>query len=524
MRTLLLIIAALLYSYVPLKESLHMLQQNRYQIERYHTWLREDITVKKPIILRTVLMVLPMCALSLFPDVELAFRLMIVLLAVYAYLFYDRDMQVAYIKKIVYTHRLKRMFCVHVLLQGILIGVLHLFPRRLFLIGLPFVYFAPWFLLFVSAYLCEPLERTIKQWYVKDAQEQLKQRSDLIKIGITGSYGKTSVKHMLHALLSESYYTYMTPHSYNNLMGLTLSIRTQLQSLHQVFIAEMGADHVGEIRNLANFIQPSLAIITAIGPQHLSTFGSQEHIVTEKMQLAEQLPPHGIAVLNYDNEFVRTYQLRNACTVITYGITNAEVDVRAKDVMYRKQGTRFTVVFHDREFAVETRLLGKHNVLNLLAAIAAASALHVPDAQIVSAIKRLPYIEHRLQVRSMGGFTLLDDAYNSNPEGAKCALDVLAAMPGRRFLLTPGFLDLGTQSQQAHITYAKQMKDCADEIILIGKYQTQDIYDTLCVDHFPSSCLHVCDTMKEALALLQAKAQKGDVALIENDLPDAFNH
>ena len=525
MRTFLLILSVLAFVFVPMKESIHILQQNRYQIGRYRTWLSDTWKKRRQEGIKTLLLFLPMSLLCLLRDGSLVYRLLVILLWMSAYLCYRKDRQTAYIKTLVYTHRVKRMLAVHSCLSALMIWVLSLWmPWRLFVFCVPLYYFIPWMILLLTSLVCEPLENHIKESYVKDAQQILSQHPELIRIGITGSYGKTSVKHILHALLSQAYYTYMSPHSYNNLMGLTIAIRTQLQSLHQIFIAEMGADHVGEIQRLARFIHPSMAIITAVGPQHLSTFGSQDAILKEKMQLVEQLPPHGIAILNYDNAYIRSYPIIHPCTVITYGIHDAHVDVRASEITYSEKGSRFVVTCDKERFVVETCLLGEHNVCNILAAIACAKALHVKTDLIIQAIHRLPYVEHRLQVRKMGEVTLLDDAYNSNPEGAAYALQVLKAMKGKRFLITPGFLDLGKESRQAHITYAKQMKDCADEILLVGEYQTQDIYATLLEEGFPSKQIHVCMTMKEALSSLTSMAGKGDCALIENDLPDAFNH
>lgn len=525
MNLFLFLCAMLCFLYVPMKESIHIYQQNRYQLQRYQTWLQERLHDDHRKQYKLWLALLGFYVLWIIPPQAHPNVLLLLLLFVYAYLLARRDHQVAYIQTIHWTHRAKRLYLVHALLHCVVLALLyHLCPFYSLVFLLPFAYGLPWGMLILSALCTQPLEQAIKESYVNEAKEILNKRKDLIKIGITGSFGKTSVKNILYALLSEEYYAYMTPHSYNNMMGLTIAIRTQLQNLHQVMIAEMGADHVGEIGRLADFIQPSLAIITAVGPQHLSTFGSQEHILQEKMKLVEQLPADGIAILNYDNEWIRSYQIQHPCNIITYGIAEKDVDVRAMDIQYTNKGSKFTILLHGTTIPVETVLLGEHNVLNILAAVAAADALHVQPKQIISALKRLRYVEHRLELRNMGSYTLLDDAYNSNPTGAKYALDVLAAMKGHRFLLTPGFLDLGEQSKEAHRTYAKQMISCADTILLIGPRQTKDIYDTLVEEHYPSNHLYVCNSTKEAFVLLQTLAKEGDCALIENDLPDAFNH
>ncbi len=150
--------------------------------------------------------------------------------------------------------------------------------------------------------------------------------------------------------------------------------------------------------------------------------------------------------------------------------------------------------------------------------------MKVPMHRIQSACKHLRYVEHRLEVKNMGNYTLLDDAYNSNPQGAYYALQVLAQMDGRRILMTPGFLDLGEETTTAHQQYAKQMSTCADEILLIGKTATRDIYDALCKLHYPMDHLYVVQTTKDAFQLLQKIVSDGDCVLIENDFPDAFNH
>lgn len=525
MSILLLWITTIVFLYVPLKEALHMYQQNRYQMERYRTWLKESIKNRYPQFIRLFILLLPFCALSLLPQDAHIYTLLLILLLLYAYSIAKWDSKKTYVQKIKYTHRIKRLLLLNIiLLCGICTLFFTLFSIRVFCVLVPLLFFLPWLLILISGYLMYPIEQKIRYYYVHEAKRMLQDRENLIRVGITGSYGKTSTKNILHALISEKYYAFMTPHSYNNLMGLTISIRTMLKPLHEVFIAEMGADHVGEIKELAQFIHPSIAIVTAVGPQHLETFKTQAHILQEKMQLVEQLPLHGIAVLNYDNAFIRSYSIKCPCRIITYGIQSEDVDFRAINISYTKKGTRFTVVQKEHSFAVSTILLGEHNVLNILAAIAAAKTMQVSDKAIQAALRKLRYVEHRLEIRNMGLYTVLDDAYNSNPQGAAYALDVLAQMDGTRYLMTPGFLDLGEEKKHAHEEYAKRMCCCADVIILIGPTQTRDIYDTLLKKRYPLENLYVTGSTKEAFALLHTMVKKDDTVLIENDLPDAFNH
>lgn len=525
MMQFLMMIAFFAFLFVPIKESIHMYQQNRYQMKRYVHWLQKYIQFHVRHITRLACLFLPFYGLCFVPLQHRPQVLFMLLLLIYAYLLLKWDLHHEYIKTISFTHRTKRLiFMQYVLYMVFMMIMLQCFSIYTIILLIPILIFSPYFLLIIAGTIMYPIEQKIRYSYVLDAKRLLEKHEELIKVGITGSYGKTSVKNILHVLLSEKYYSFMSPHSYNNLMGLTISIRKLLKPIHEVFVAEIGADHVGEIRELANFIHPSMAIITAVGPQHLETFGSQENILQEKMQLVEHLDTDAIAIINYDNECIRSYEIRNTCNVLRYGIHHEDVDVRAKDIVYSIQGSQFTIVYQKEQFQVQTCLLGEHNVLNILAAICGALALHVPIESIKEGIKRLRYVPHRLEVCKRNDYILLDDAYNSNPQGAKYALEVLSQMKGTRILMTPGFLDLGSESMHAHIAYGKQIKQHCDIVILIGPLQCKDIYQSLLHEEFPSDHLYVVNSTKEAFLLLSTLVKKDDTVLIENDLPDAFNY
>ena len=205
----------------------------------------------------------------------------------------------------------------------------------------------PWILIFLVGWITSPIEALVKQWFIGQAKKILREDKDLIKIGITGSYGKTSTKNVMQAMIGEQFNTLMTPASYNTPMGITITIRTLLKPIHQVFVCEMGADHVGEITSLMKFVQPSIGVVTSIGPQHLTTFGSQENIIKEKMQMMELLPKDGLGVLNYDNDFIRNYRLKNPVKTVSYGVKSRDVDYYADDITYTRMGSSFTVIHRD---------------------------------------------------------------------------------------------------------------------------------------------------------------------------------
>lgn len=512
------------YVYIPTKRAMQMYQQNRYNIVRYLTWLQMTIQDDYKKIISSFLCLatcygLLFVASDYFPAV-----LLLLLVLIYAYISYKIEEEKQYRKPLVFTSRMVR------LMMGFYIGYTFLFlvfiligTTPFWILMTPCLYFLPWLLVLLIGNIMQPLETSIRKHYAAVAEHLLRKHNQLAIIGITGSYGKTSVKTILYELLSDSYYTLMTPHSYNNQMGITLTIRQSLQRLHEMFICEMGADHVHEITGLMQFVKPRYGVVTSVGPQHLQTFRSMGNILHEKMQMIERLPQGGIGFLNKDNAYIRTYDIHNTCSIIWFAI-HQEADYQACDIKYSTQGSTFTVLYSGKKHAFRTKLLGEHNVLNITCAIAVAHTLQVPWLMLQQAVERLTYVEHRLEVCKTSTYTILDDAYNANPQGAGYALDVLRQMAGKRFIVTPGFIDLGEQQELQQYQLGMKIAQCVDEVVLVGKKQCISIIKGLEEAHYDGQHVHLVDSIYEAFAFLQQHATKEDVVLLENDLPDAFHH
>ncbi|WP_337554160.1 UDP-N-acetylmuramoyl-tripeptide--D-alanyl-D-alanine ligase [Massilicoli timonensis] len=380
-----------------------------------------------------------------------------------------------------------------------------------------------WILFFAVALLLTPIEYLIKRCYVRMAKQKLRSLRTLKKVGITGSYGKTSTKQILLHLIRLEFNTCASPASFNNEMGLTRTIREHLKPRHEVFLAEMGADHVKEITRLAALIKPSIAIITGIAPQHLQTFGSMEHILREKMQLVEALPANGTAIINMDNPYIRSYAIQNHCRIIRYGIDSADVDLRAVHVKVNHYGTSFLLLYEGQSIPLHTHLLGKQHVLNILAAIACARTLGISWDSIRKRVAQIPDVAHRMQLLCQRDYYVIDNAYNSNPASAAYALEVLSQMKGRKIVMTPGFVDLGDYQKEAHRTFGKQIAQCASIVILVGRHQIQAIYDGLLEACFAKEAIHIATDREMAFTILRRLVKSGDIVLIENDLPQVFN-
>ncbi|MBR4509954.1 MAG: UDP-N-acetylmuramoyl-tripeptide--D-alanyl-D-alanine ligase [Ruminococcus sp.] len=434
-----------------------------------------------------------------------------------------------------YTARVKRMLVTFfILIAAIFVGAF--FSAKMtdingsqrFVNNLPFIivgcglYLTP-ILVPLSNLINKPIETAINNWYINDAKKKLKSMPNLHKVGITGSYGKTSMKFYLSELLSSQYETLKTPESFNTPMGVTITVRRDLKPTHEYFICEMGARRVHEIKELCGIADPHDGIITSVGPQHLETFGSIENVINTKFELADHVSPLGKIYLNYDNELIRkkAHEYPNA---VTYGTTEGSM-WRGSDVTVSDRGTEFTVTSPDGQTCrFTTKLLGEHSVQNLLGAIAYACGTGIPMEKLVLPVKRIAAVPHRLQLLDKGnGVTYIDDAYNSNPSGARAALAVLGLFDACRILVTPGMVELGAKQEELNFEFGQEAAKACDYIVLVGKAQTQPIYNGIKDAGFDMNNVYVADGLNDALAKANSyQTSKKKVVLLENDLPDNY--
>ncbi len=368
-----------------------------------------------------------------------------------------------------------------------------------------------------------PIEKLIFHLYFRDAEKKLLENPKLIRIGITGSYGKTSTKFILAEILSQKYNVLATPASFNTPMGVTRIIRERLTPAHQVFIGEMGARHVGEIRELSRLAHPQIGIPTAVGPQHLDTFKTIQRIEKTKYELIDALPDDGLAVFLNDDAIVTKLYEKTAKPKMLAG--TATGDVWAEDVRVGPQGSAFTLIFRDgASIPCETVLLGEHNIRNILSAAAVAKHLGLTPEQIRRGVQHLKPVEHRLQLmKTAGGVTVIDDAFNTNPRSSREALKVLSSFPGRRIIVTPGMVELGAEEEKYNQEFGQAMASAVDVAVLVGKRHTEPIQKGLKDQGFPAENIHAVAHLDEAVAIVNGIIRPGDVVMYENDLPDHYS-
>lgn len=379
-------------------------------------------------------------------------------------------------------------------------------------------------LIFIAAKITAPIERRVHQYYIDEAKDKLARMPNLTVIGITGSYGKTSTKFMIRDLLKERMSVCATPGSYNTPMGICKVINNDLEAHHQVLILEMGARYEGNIDELCDIAEPDIAVVTNVGIAHLETFGSQDAIARTKSTLVKRLKPNGTAVLNADDPRVADMaELRDDIDVILVGLKKGAIT--GSDIQYDHEGTRFKVHLNGTGEAFRTKLLGAHNVLNMLLAIGVASHLDIRLKTMTMAAKSIAPIEHRLELKKHGELYVIDDAFNSNPTGAKNAIEILSQFSsGRRIIITPGMIELGEMEDEKNREFGRQIGQAdLDLVILVGHRRTEAIRQGIKETDLPEDRIRVAESLYNANAIMQEYARAGDIVLYENDLPDSFD-
>ena len=425
-------------------------------------------------------------------------------------------------KKLVFTPRVIRMCVTTTLIYGAVCALSMIFLHNS-LFKLPLLCLWQFFSLLmpmIANLINRPVEIGINNHYINDAKRIISELPNTTVIGITGSYGKTSTKFYLEKLLSAKYNVLMTPESYNTTMGVVKTVRNSLNATHEIFLCEMGAKGVGEIKEICDIVHPKHSIITSIGEQHLETFGSLENIIKTKYEIADCITD-GTVFLNYDNEYIREHKTDK--NIVTYGLKGGN-DYNAFDIRVSPKGTTFTVSHGEETAVFTTKLLGEHNVQNILGAIAVANTFGVSFNELLFPVKRLEPVPHRMEILDKGnGVTIIDDAFNSNPAGAKAALKTLSGFDALRIVATPGMIELGEREYALNKELGENAAECCDIAILVGERQAPPIKEGLLAKSFPEDKIYVAKDLNDALKYAYSVMQgRNRVILLENDLPDNF--
>ncbi len=496
---------------------LNIYQQNHYDKKKYLASMKNFYLCKKynyfyyAIILFMVLGMVFDQVLMYY----ICYTIALVLLLT-SFCFYDH-----FVIPLKFTPRLIRL-SVTTLVLSILLILPFCFVKEIYLISL-FGILLP-FVLILASFFNQPLENYIKCSFKKRAMTKLSSFPHIIKIGITGSFGKTSTKNILYSVLSSKYHVLKTPKSYNTMMGISKTINQELKENHEIFIVEMGAFRKGEIEEMTLAIEPDIAIITEVGPQHLSTFHTIDHIVEAKFEITKGKGKD--VILNFDNERIKNYEKAFDKEITSFGIRSGIYT--AKNITYQNNVTFFDIYENDTyKLSIQTNLLAKHNIANIICAYATIQTLSkyniiIDDKTFQAEIEKLKPSMHRLSYKYVQPFHIYDDSYSSNLVGFKNALEVLKNQTGIKCIITPGIVDGGQKEEELNKEVASHLENGIDEIYLIKNKASQTIIKFLEEKKIPCK---VFTKFMDAYLDLTKKYQYSleDVhILIENDLPDSF--
>lgn len=407
-----------------------------------------------------------------------------------------------YIVKLKVTNRIIRLICLNIIIYFIISALVtnYNLPYEL-LIYLQVI------IVFISFIVMQPIEIIINKYYYHKAKNKIKEINPLV-IGITGSAGKTTCKHILNHLLSGKYITFMTPKSYNTAKGIARSINEEMNSATEVAIIEYGASHKGDIKKSLKIVKPKYSLITNISNQHLETFKSMDNLIKEKSLLMENSEIH------FYNENLN-YKLKEM-ECISFGMEKADYYVR--NIKLFKDYSEFEFVGNDKVSKFETKLLGKNNIINICACLSICITMGLDVQYLQRRVKTLEAVSSRLEIIHRGDVTIINDSFNSNKNGFIEALNVLSMQEDKKVIITPGVVTGGKEMSKINEDIAYKIIEKKCECYLVSSIASSFIKNVFIKENYA-----YCEvkTFDEAFtSTINNKNIKS--ILIENDITDIY--
>ena len=516
-----LLIAFLLFALRRLLTYLHIYQQEEYDSLRFVRWLLKSRSFD----IRASLLILVVGGLQITILLSPAIGAGFIGTTLLAIAFFERDPRAASKKRLVMTGRATRIYWIAFGVM-VMIAFLYTLPDVALLLWLIPVQLVPFSLMLANLVLV-PYERSVQKRFWNEAHEKLLALKPTV-IGITGSFGKTSTKHLLGHILELQAPTLITPGSVNTPMGVARIIREQLGSHHRLFVCEMGAYGPGSIARLCRLAPPNVGVITAIGMAHYERFKTLDAVAKTKFELAYSASSRNGSVILAEQvlEFAdaRTFleQHPDSTTVVGRG---GAAKARVLHSAQTDSGITADVEWNGHVYTLRAPIYGEHHISNMALAFVTACLLGVPPEDVILALSSTPQIPHRLEVKAgMGGSRLIDDAYNSNPVGFASALRLLEALrtdSGRRILVTPGMVEMGAVHDEEHRKIGQLAASHVDVLLPVLPERILSFISSYRQGR-PDGTVIPCANLAAAQTWLSGNARPGDVVLMENDLPDLY--
>ncbi len=417
---------------------------------------------------------------------------------------------------LVFTKRIKRLIIIVFLISFLYFFLIFFFIKNIY-IFIPLALILVFYPLFlVVPFVCAlPIENLIKQRFILKAKKKLKAFSGK-KIGITGSFGKTSTKNFLYQILKEEFDVCATPKSFNTPMGVCKSVLENLKETDDFFIVEMGARHAGDIKFLADFVGVDFGILTPIGSCHLESFGTIEKIEDTKYELCEATQNWVV----FNGKSRSTKKLYDRYKHQKYLVCEKDSYAYAENVLSSEEGSNFTLILDGQKFDCKTKLLGMANIDNIVTASAMAYLLGESVYSIVKGIEKLEATAHRLELIRGEFVNVIDDSYNSNLEGFKEALKTISQFQGRKVVVSPGMVELGKVQQEQNNLAGRFVGETADLFLIMNETNKSALSSGAKTAGMTDMQIFYANTRKEQQQILKQILRKGDVVLFENDFPD----
>lgn len=397
-------------------------------------------------------------------------------------------------KPLVWTGRVKRFFAAMLLFA--------------IFIGFAFKHFAVIIPIFLAYFVSLFIEKMLFNGFKVKAQKKLASKDDMLVVGITASYGKTSIKNYVEHLLKAKYKTYATPRSVNTLGGVMKDVNDDLPDDTQVYVVEMGARGEGDIAEISTFVNPQYVVVGKIGPAHIEYFRTMENIRNTKMEILQtdrlkQAWIHESAMVKPESN-VHTFgtkenlDIRNNVPAPQYIIEDVEATLDATS--FTLNGVRYSA-----------SILGVFNAMNLAAAVLVAKELGLSDEQIQQQLSTLKPVDHRLQRIDAGGKVILDDSFNGNIDGMMASFDLATTYEGRKVVITPGLVEV---DDDLNVQVAKRANEVFDLVVVTG-----DLNYAIFKEYVDAEKLVKLASKGEMEAMLIEQTRVGDLILFANDAP-----
>jgi len=397
-------------------------------------------------------------------------------------------------KPLVFTGRVKRFFAA-MLLFAIFLAV-------------AFKHFAVVIPIFLAFAISVFIEKMLFNGFKVKAEKKIATMSDMKVVGITASYGKTSIKNYVEHLLKAKYKTYATPRSVNTLGGVMIDVNNDLPNDTEVYVVEMGARGEGDIAEISTFVNPHYVVVGKIGPAHIEYFRTMENIRNTKMEILQtnrltQAWVHASAMVKAESN-VHTFgtkenlDIRTAVPAPEFIIEEVEATLEATS--FTLEGVRYSA-----------SILGAFNAMNLAAAVLVAKELGLSDTQIQKQLSTLEPVAHRLQRIDAGGKVILDDSFNGNIDGMMASFDLATTYVGRKVVITPGLVEV---DDELNVQVAKRANEVFDVVVVTG-----DLNYAIFKEYIDTEKLVKLASKAEMEAMLIEQTVAGDLILFANDAP-----